>query len=112
MEGGNQTTPGNGDENENETNEGIVAADTNDMNEEEKEIMDQLKKVMEMDEMPKPINLRKIDRNRVRKKTQLVNKVIQKYHTNSITGTNKFIRAGAIVVCNLLGVKEKERKVL
>ena len=110
VEGGNQTTPGNGDENENETNEGIAAEDTNDMNEEEKEIMDQLKKVMEMAEIPKPINLRKMDRNRVRKKTQLVNKVIQKYHTNSITGTNKLIRAGAIVVCNLLGVKEKERK--
>ena len=107
IEGGNLTIVENIEEEQNEADYGINTADTDDMNEEEKRIMSELKKVLELEELQKPVNLRKINRNRVREKTLLVNKVIQKYQTNHITWTNKLIRAGAIVVCNLLGVKEK-----
>ncbi|MCH2405554.1 MAG: hypothetical protein MK200_05110 [Nitrosopumilus sp.] len=106
----NQIATGDDNEHVNGGSDGIVNIDADNVSDVEKGIMDELQKIIEMVEMPKSINLRKIDRGRVREKTQVVNKVIHKYHTNSITGTNKLIRAGAIVVCNLLGVKNVDTK--
>ena len=82
----------------------------NTMDEGRNDIVEELNRLMKEDELPKPQTLRNIDRARVKDKAQLVNNVISKVRTNSISEINKLIICGALVTCKLLGMKDLQKK--
>ena len=56
------------------------------------------------------VNLRNVDRKKVKEKTQAVNQVLSRIHTESITKVNLLILVGANVVAELLGKKRSKHK--
>ena len=56
------------------------------------------------------VNLRNVDRKKVKEKTQAVNQVLSRIHRGSITKVNLLILVGANVVAELLGKKRSKHK--
>ena len=65
---------------------------------------------MKKDNLPKPQNLRRIDRVRLKEKTKLVDEVIDSVQTSNITEDNKLVKCGTLVITQLLGIKEIRNK--
>ena len=61
---------------------------------------------MKEDNLRNPQNLRRTDRVRLKEKTKLVDEVIDSVQTSNITKDNKLVKCGALVVTQLLGIKE------
>ena len=54
------------------------------------------------------VNLRNVDRKKVKEKTQAVNEVLSWIHTESITEANLLIFVGVSIVAKLLGKKRSK----
>ena len=65
---------------------------------------------MKKDNLPKPQNLRRIDRVRSKENTNLVDEVIDSIQTSNITEDNKFVKRAALLITQLLGIKEIKNK--
>ena len=65
---------------------------------------------MKKDNLPKPQNLRRIDRVRSKENTNLVDEVIDSIQTSNITEDNKFVKRAALLIIQLLGIKEIKNK--
>ena len=61
---------------------------------------------MKKDNLPNPQNLSRIDRLRLKEKTKLVDEVIDSLQTSNITEDNKLVNCVALVITQLLGIKE------
>ena len=57
--------------------------------------------------LPNPQNLRRIDRVRLKEMTKLMDEVIDSVQRSNITEDNKVVKCGALVITQLLGIKEK-----
>ena len=57
-----------------------------------------------------PMNLRNVNRNSLKEKVKKVNSALRYVHTDDITETNRLILAAAVVVQEELGVKRKEKR--
>ena len=80
------------------------------MDEDRRNILVEITRMMEEKELPKPQTLRNIERARVKDKAQLVNSVICAVETKNISEINKLILCGALVTCRLLGMKNSQKK--
>ena len=56
------------------------------------------------------VNLRAMDRKKVKEKLEIVNEVIDKVISRDITDTNRIISAAANVVADLVGMKKGKKK--
>ena len=56
------------------------------------------------------VNLRAMDRKKVKEKLEIVNEVIDKVISRDITDTNRIILAAANVVADLVGMKKGKKK--
>ena len=65
---------------------------------------------MKKDNLPNPQNLRKIDRVRLKEKTKLVDEVLDSVQESNITEDNKHFKCGALVITQLLEIKEIRNK--
>ena len=65
---------------------------------------------MKKDNLPNPQNLRRIDRVRLKEKTELVGEVIDSVQASNIIEDNKLVKYGALVITQLLGIKEIRNK--
>ena len=65
---------------------------------------------MKKDNLPNPQNLRKIDRVRLKEKTKLVDEVLDSVQESNFTEDNKHFKCGALVITQLLGIKEIRNK--
>ena len=79
------------------------------LNEEERYIFEMFKKKLEMSEKLEPVNLRYEDRKKVRGNTKKVNDII-KIKTTNLKETDLLIQAGANLVAELVGRKERTEK--
>ena len=61
---------------------------------------------MKKDNLPNPQNLRRIDRVRSKENTKLVGEVIDSIQTSNITEDNKLVKCAALLITQLLGIKE------
>ena len=77
----------------------------NSLDEEEVAIAMKIIEVMEKSRNDKLPALRYVPKKKLLEETAKVDKVLNKFKTHSITKTNKFFHAGAVVVKNRLGVK-------
>ena len=77
---------------------------------EKKSILEKIIELMKKDNLPNPTNLKRIDRGRLKEKTKLVEEVIDSAQTSNITEDNKLVTCGALVITQLLGVKEIKKK--
>ena len=75
------------------------------LEEDQREILGRIRKLMNEETLETPMNLRKFDKINVKEKALVVDKVLQQVETDNITDTNKLIKAGALVTQELLGVK-------
>ena len=66
--------------------------------------------LLQKDNLSNPQNLRRIDRVRLEEKVKFVNEVIDSVQTSSITENNKLVKCGALVVTQLLWIKELKNK--
>ena len=57
------------------------------------------------------VNLRNVDRKKVKQKTQAVNQMLSRIHTESIVRANSLILVGANVVAESLGKKEVNMRI-
>ena len=65
---------------------------------------------MKKDNLPNPQNLRRIDRVRSKENTKLVDEVIDSIQTSNITEDNKLVNCAALLITQLLGIKEIKNK--
>ena len=72
---------------------------------EEVAIVMEIAEVIEKGRKDKLLALRNVPKKKLLEETALVNKVLSKFKTHSITKTNELFYAGAFVVTNKLGVK-------
>ena len=77
------------------------------LNEEERYILEMLKKKLEMPEKLEPVNLRYEDKKKVRENKKNLNDVLDKIKTENLNGSNLLVLAAANVVADLVGRKEK-----
>ena len=77
---------------------------------EEKEILNLIKGKMENPSSLESVNLRAMDRKKVKEKLEIVNEVIDKVKSRDITDTNRIILAAANVVADLVGMKKGKKK--
>lgn len=61
-------------------------------------------------ETPESVNLRAMDRKKVKEKLEIVNEVIDKVISRDITDTNRIILAAANAVADLVGMKKGKKK--
>ena len=80
------------------------------VSDEEKEILNLIKEKMENPNSMESVNLRAMDRKKVKEKLEIVNEVIDKVISRDITDTNRIILAAANVVADLVGMKRARRK--
>ena len=74
-------------------------------------IFGKIVELMKKDILSSPKNLRRIDKVRLKEKTKLVNEVIDSVQTSNITEDNNYVEFGALVITQLLGIKEiKDKK--
>ena len=69
-----------------------------------------MKKKLENPSSLESVNLRAIDRKKVKEKLEIVNEVIDKVISREITDTNRIILAAANVVADLIGMKRARRR--
>ena len=69
-------------------------------------ILEKIVELLKKDNLPNPQNLRRIDRMRLKDKTKLVNEVLDSVQTSNITEHSKLVECGALVITQLLGIKE------
>ena len=60
---------------------------------------------MKKDSLPHSHNLRRIDRKRLKEKTKFINEVVESVQISNITEDNKFLKSGALVITQLLGIR-------
>ena len=77
---------------------------------EKQTILEKIVELMNKDNLPNPQNLRKIDRVRLKEKTKLVDEVLSSVQTSNITEDKKLVKCGALVITQLLGIKEIRNK--
>ena len=73
---------------------------------EKQNILEKLVELMKKDDLPNWQNLRRIDRVRLKEKTKLVDEVTDSVQTSNITEDIKLVKCGALVITQLLKVKE------
>ena len=74
-------------------------------------IFGKIVELMKKDILSNPKNLRRIDKVRLKEKTKLVNEVIDSVQTSNVTEDNNYVELGALVITQLLGIKEiKDKK--
>ena len=73
-------------------------------------ILGKIVELMKKDNLPNPQNLKKIDRVRLKKKTQFVDEIIDSVQTSDIIEDNKLVKCVALVITQLLGLKEIKNK--
>ena len=83
---------------------------TEDVSEDQQEIITILKKKLEDVGQLKPVNLRSIYRRSLKEKTKRVNEVIGKLESETIGDTNNLLLAGVNVVADLIQTKEPRNK--
>ena len=83
--------------------------DTEGLSDEQGEILKMLKEKRRQPENLQPVNLRTMDRRKVKEKTANVNKIIDRIPSQNIGDTNTLILAGANVVAELLGKQKKKQ---
>ena len=67
--------------------------------------------LMRRDNLPNPQNLRGIDRVRLKENSKLADEVIDSVKTSDITEHNKLVKREALVIAQLLEIKEiKDKK--
>ena len=67
--------------------------------------------LMRRDNLPNPQNLRRIDRVRLKENSKLADEVIDSVKTSDITEHNKLVKREALVIAQLLEIKEiKDKK--
>ena len=77
---------------------------------EKQTILEKIVESWNKDNLPNPQNLRRIDRVRLKEKTKLVDEVLDSVQTSNITEDNKLFKCGALVITQLLGIKEIRNK--
>ena len=77
---------------------------------EKQTILEKIIELMKKDNLPNPQNLRRIDRVRLKEKTELVGEVIDSVQASNIIEDNKLVKYGALVITQLLGIKEIRNK--
>ena len=77
---------------------------------EKQTILEKIIELMKKDNLPNPQNLRRIDRVRLKEKTELVGEVIDSVEASNIIEDNKLVKYGALVITQLLGIKEIRNK--
>ena len=77
---------------------------------EKQTILEKIVESWNKDNLPNPQNLRKIDRVRLKEKTKLVDEVLSSVQTSNITEDKKLVKCGALVITQLLGIKEIRNK--
>ena len=73
---------------------------------EKQTILEKIVELLKKDNLPNPQNLRRIDRVRLKEKTKLVKEVLDSVQTSNITEDNKLVKCRALVITQLLGIKE------
>ena len=68
--------------------------------------MNEIKLVLEEDKGEQLTSLRHVERKKLRKAAQESNEILAHIRTADITGTNRLVRAAAIVVTRRLGIKK------
>ena len=74
---------------------------------EKQTILEKIVELMKKGNLPNPQNLRRIDRVRLKEMTKLMDEVIDSVQRSNITEDNKVVKCGALVITQLLGIKEK-----
>ena len=77
---------------------------------EKQNILEKIVELRKKDNLPNLQNLRRIDKVRLKKKTKLVDEVIDSAQTSSITEDKKLVKCAALVIIQLLGIKEIKSK--
>ena len=77
---------------------------------EKQNVLGKIFELMKKDNLPNPQNLRRIDRVRVKEKAKLEDEIIDSVQTSNITEDNKRVKCGALVINQLLGIKEIQNK--
>ena len=77
---------------------------------EKRTIPEKIIELMKKDNLPNPQNLRRIDRVRLMEKTELLDEVVDSVKASNIIEDNKLVRYGALVIAQLLGIKEIRNK--
>ena len=77
---------------------------------EKQNLLEKIVELMKKDNLPNPQNLRRIDRVRLKEKTKLVDEVIDSVQLSNITKHNKLLKCGALVITQLLEIKETKGK--
>ena len=80
------------------------------LSDEEKKILNLIKKKMEKHNELESVNLRAMDRRKVKEKLNIVNRVLDKIKSRDITETNQIILAAANTVAELVGMKKGKKK--
>lgn len=78
------------------------------LSEEQKHIVDRIKDMLNNPDQLEQVNLRAVDRKKVREKTKSVNKVLACLETENISITNRVLVAVGNVVAELVGRKNKK----
>ena len=77
---------------------------------EKQTILEKIAELMKKDNLPNPQNLRRINRVRMKEKPKLVDEVLESVQTSNITEDNKLVKCRALVIAQLLGIKEIRNK--
>ena len=77
---------------------------------EKQNILEKIVELTKKNNLPNPQNLRRIDRVRLKQKIKLVNEIIDSVQTSIITEDNKLVKCAALVITQLLGIKEVKNK--
>ena len=77
---------------------------------EKQNLLEKIVELMKKDNLPNPQNLRRIDRVRLKEKTKLGDEVIDSVQLSNITKHNKLLKCGALVITQLLEIKETKNK--
>ena len=94
-----------------EENAGLLINNDNIDTVQKQNIFGKIIELMKKDILSNPKNLRRIDKVRLKEKTKLVNEVIDSVQTSNITEDNNYVEFGALVITQLLGIKEiKDKK--
>ena len=70
-------------------------------------ILEMISKELKNKDPAKPVNLRQVERSKLRKVVSEVNDVLAYINTKTIADTNKLLNAAAIVVEKRLGIKRR-----
>ena len=94
-----------------EENAGLLINNDNIDTVQKQNIFGKIVELMKKGILSNPKNLRRIDKVRLKEKTKLVNEVIDSVQTSNITEDNNYVEFGALVITQLLGIKEiKDKK--